>query len=68
MIFKKNNVIINYKQKQIFNFKGEMIMEKKLTKKDFYAAIRAMVEGIEMVGDIPAEEVPEAETPDEKTE
>lgn len=32
-------------------------MEKKLTKKDFYAAIRAMVEGIEMVGDIPADEV-----------
>ena len=32
-------------------------MEKKLTKKDFYAAIRGMVEGIEMVGDIPAEEV-----------
>lgn len=31
--------------------------EKKLTKKDFYAAIRAMVEGIEMVGEIPAEEV-----------
>lgn len=32
-------------------------MEKKLTKKDFYAAIRDMVEGIEMVGDIPADEV-----------
>lgn len=32
-------------------------MEKKLTKKDFYAAIRAMVEGIEMVGEIPADEV-----------
>lgn len=32
-------------------------MEKKLTKKDFYAAIRNMVEGIEMVGDIPADEV-----------
>ena len=32
-------------------------MEKKLTKKDYYAAIRAMVEGIEMVGDIPADEV-----------
>lgn len=32
-------------------------MEKKLTKKDFYAAIRGMVEGIEMVGDIPADEV-----------
>lgn len=31
--------------------------EKKLTKKDFYAAIRGMVEGIEMVGDIPADEV-----------
>lgn len=29
----------------------------KLTKKDFYAAIRGMVEGIEMVGEIPAEEV-----------
>jgi hypothetical protein len=34
-----------------------MIMEKKLTKKDYYAALRAMVEGIEMVGDIPADEV-----------
>ena len=32
-------------------------MEKKLTKKDYYAALRAMVEGIEMVGDIPADEV-----------
>lgn len=32
-------------------------MEKKLTKKDFYAAIRGMVENIEMVGDIPADEV-----------
>lgn len=32
-------------------------MEKKLTKKDYYAAIRGMVEGIEMVGDIPADEV-----------
>lgn len=32
-------------------------MEKKLTKKDFYAAIRGVVEGIEMVGDIPADEV-----------
>ena len=31
--------------------------EKKLTKKDFYTAIRGMVEGIEMVGDIPADEV-----------
>ena len=29
----------------------------KLTKKDFYAALRGMVEGIEMVGEIPAEEV-----------
>lgn len=29
----------------------------KLTKKDFYAALRAMVEGIEMVGEIPADEV-----------
>ena len=29
----------------------------KLTKKDFYAALRSMVEGIEMVGEIPAEEV-----------
>ena len=29
----------------------------KLTKKDFYAAIRGMVEGIEMVGEIPADEV-----------
>lgn len=32
-------------------------MEKKLTKKDFYAAIRGMIEGIEMVGEIPADEV-----------
>lgn len=32
-------------------------MEKKITKKDFYAAIRGMVENIEMVGDIPADEV-----------
>lgn len=32
-------------------------MEKKLTKKDYYAALRTMVEGIEMVGDIPADEV-----------
>lgn len=32
-------------------------MEKKLTKKDFYAAIRGMVEGIEMVGEIPADQV-----------
>lgn len=32
-------------------------MEKKLTKKDYYAALRAMVEGIEMVGGIPADEV-----------
>ena len=32
-------------------------MEKKLPKKDFYAAIRGVVEGIEMVGDIPADEV-----------
>ena len=29
----------------------------KLTKKDFYAALRGMVEGIEMVGEIPANEV-----------
>ena len=29
----------------------------KLTKKDFYAALRGMVEGIEMVGEIPADEV-----------
>ena len=29
----------------------------KLTKKDFYAAIRGMVEEMEMVGEIPAEEV-----------
>ena len=33
------------------------IMEKKLTKKDYYAALRAMVEGVETVGDIPADEV-----------
>ena len=32
-------------------------MEKKLTKKDYYAALRAMMEGIEMVGGIPADEV-----------
>lgn len=32
-------------------------MEKKLTKKDFYAAIRGMVEDVEMVGEIPADEV-----------
>ena len=32
-------------------------MEKKITKKDFYAAIRGMVENVEMVGDIPADEV-----------
>ena len=32
-------------------------MEKKLTKKDFYAAIRAMVEGVDTVGEIPADEV-----------
>jgi hypothetical protein len=32
-------------------------MEKKLTKKDYYAALRAMVEGVETVGDIPADEV-----------
>lgn len=31
--------------------------EKKLTKKDYFAALRAMVEGIESVGDIPAEEL-----------
>ena len=29
----------------------------KLTKKDFYAALRGMVEGIEFVGEIPADEV-----------
>ena len=29
----------------------------KLTKKDFYAALRGMVEGVEMVGEIPADEV-----------
>ena len=29
----------------------------KLTKKDFYAALRGMVEGMEMVGEIPADEV-----------
>ena len=29
----------------------------KLTKKDFYAALKEMVEGVEMVGEIPAEEV-----------
>ena len=32
-------------------------MEKKLTKKDFYAAIRTMVEGVDTVGEIPADEV-----------
>ena len=32
-------------------------MEKKLTKKDFYAALRTMVEGVDAVGDIPADEV-----------
>lgn len=32
-------------------------MEKKLTKKDYFMALRAMVEGIEAVGDIPADEV-----------
>lgn len=32
-------------------------MEKKLTKKDFYAALRTMVEGVDTVGDIPADEV-----------
>lgn len=31
--------------------------EKKLTKKDFYAALRGMVEGVEAVGDIPADTV-----------
>ena len=29
----------------------------KITKKDFFAAIRTMVEGIEVVGDIPADKV-----------
>ena len=29
----------------------------KITKKDFFAAIRAMVEGVETVGDIPADKV-----------
>ena len=29
----------------------------KLTKKDFYAALRGMVEGVEFVGEIPADEV-----------
>ena len=29
----------------------------KITKKDFFAAIRTMVEGIETVGDIPADKV-----------
>jgi hypothetical protein len=32
-------------------------MEKKITKKEFYAAIRTMVEGVDMVGEIPADEV-----------
>ena len=32
-------------------------MEKKLTKKDYFMALRAMVEGIEAVGEIPADEV-----------
>ncbi len=32
-------------------------MEKKLTKKDFYAALRTMVEGVDAVGNIPADEV-----------
>ena len=31
--------------------------ETKITKKDFFAAIRTMVEGIEAVGDIPADKV-----------
>ena len=34
-----------------------MATEKKITKKEFYAAIRLMVENIEMVGEIPADEV-----------
>lgn len=33
------------------------MMEKKLTKKDFYAALRTMVEGVDAVGNIPADEV-----------
>ena len=32
-------------------------MEKKLTKKDFYAALRTMVEGVDAVGNIPVDEV-----------
>lgn len=32
-------------------------MEKKITKKEMFAAIRGMVENIEAVGDIPADEV-----------
>lgn len=32
-------------------------MEKKLTKKEMFAAIRGMVENVEAVGDIPADEV-----------
>lgn len=32
-------------------------MEKKLTKKDFYAALRTMVKGVDVVGNIPANEV-----------
>ena len=32
-------------------------MEKKITKKEMFAAIRGMVENVEAVGDIPAEEV-----------
>ena len=31
--------------------------ETKITKKDFFAAIRTMVEGVEAVGDIPADKV-----------
>ena len=31
--------------------------ETKITKKDFFAAIRTMVEGVETVGDIPADKV-----------
>jgi hypothetical protein len=32
-------------------------MEKKITKKEMFAAIRGMVENVEVVGDIPADEV-----------
>lgn len=32
-------------------------MEKKITKKEMFAAIRGMVENVETVGDIPADEV-----------